>query len=85
MIVAKFIGMVIMFIPTVVVATVLRNVISGLLTPLAEVAGTSTFEIAMILLIPYLILVYCVFVSPIVNFWQTLRGRNVPGESSNYE
>lgn len=78
MLFAKFIGMVIFFLPALIIATVAHRLVAGMLTPLAETVGWSTFEVAIALLIPYIILVYCAIVSPIVNFWSSLQNRSMP-------
>jgi len=79
MILARFIGMVIMFIPAVVIATTCRSAVSGIVTPIADATGLlSDFEVAMMLIIPYMILVYLAIVNPIINFWSSLRSKDIP-------
>lgn len=78
MLFAKFLAMIIMFIPALIVATVCRTIVVALLAPLIDIGSWSTFEIAIATLIPYMILVYCALINPVVNFWQSLQGRNMP-------
>jgi len=79
MILARFIGMVVFFIPAIVIATVGRQIVSGITTPIASATGfLSDFEVAMIMIVPYMILVWCAIVRPITSFWGSIQNRNTP-------
>jgi hypothetical protein len=51
---------------------------------MSGITGMSTFESALALVIPYIILVYCAIYRPIVNFWKTLSG-NAPSQQGGGE
>jgi hypothetical protein len=58
---------------SMVIAYVFKGVVSDLLTAIKSVVTVTTFEAALIVLMPYIALVYLAIVRPIVDFWSSRR------------
>jgi len=75
---ARLIAIAFMMLPAIIFATIAKNILTAVLTQMSGITGMSTFESALALVIPYIILVYCAIYRPIVNFWKTLSGNAPP-------
>lgn len=85
MILGRLIALVICFIPAMVLAVVCKKTVDSMML---TIPGLTPFETAMVMIIPYLVLVYGVFIKPVVDFWQSTQNRGQPGQpgqGGNYE
>jgi hypothetical protein len=82
MMLARLLAIAIGILPLIIMATLARSATSSMLTALGA-GHLSSFETAMALSIPYLILVYCAIYRPIVNFFQTISGKTPPGQGNS--
>jgi len=73
MIMARGLVLGIVVMVSMVIAYVFKGVVSDLLTAIKSVVTVTTFEAALIVLMPYIALVYLAIVRPIVDFWSSRR------------
>jgi len=73
MIMARVLVLGIVIVVSMVIAYVFKAIVGDMLTAIQGIVTVTTFEAALIVLMPYIALVYLAIVRPVVDFWSTRR------------
>ncbi len=73
MVMARVVLLGIVVVVGIIIAYAFKTVINSLQTAFSSVVTLTTLESALLVLIPYIILVYLAIIRPIVDFWRSRR------------